>query len=318
MINVQELHWSERPLTPAEKLLGATFGMRGGHDEFHDKPWVTLINDNVDINAAIHSVLESLTPRESLILTLRFGLNGDPPLTLEATGKIDGVTRERIVQIESKALRKLRHPTRARQLRPYLVDYDSHDEQAALARRELYESIRDSLPNLTLQQARGFARRCTREYLAQALKAAKEADFKTLNRAIVNSCYLFPNDQDCLLCDQPALPSIDWCLEHIDQLDHPRRIVVVCTFCHKKFLRRQSLVIPRMNSYCSRACFINDGTRKHKRAGQTFGARVDVICNTCGATNSRHLSSIDGQKHFYCNMECMRRRGQTAKAEGRE
>jgi RNA polymerase primary sigma factor len=67
----------------------------------------------------INSVLDELTEREKRILELRFGLNGEYPRTLEEVGKEFNVTRERIRQIEGKALRKLRHPSRSRKLRSY-------------------------------------------------------------------------------------------------------------------------------------------------------------------------------------------------------
>ena len=66
------------------------------------------------------SVLRSLTPREERVITLRFGLDDGRPRTLEELGKEFNVTRERIRQIEAKALRKLRHPSRAKRLRDYL------------------------------------------------------------------------------------------------------------------------------------------------------------------------------------------------------
>ena len=66
------------------------------------------------------SVLKSLTPREERVITLRFGLDAGRPRTLEELGKEFNVTRERIRQIEAKALRKLRHPSRAKRLRDYL------------------------------------------------------------------------------------------------------------------------------------------------------------------------------------------------------
>lgn len=66
-------------------------------------------------------VLETLTPREQAVLRLRFGLDDEKTRTLEEVGKEFGVTRERIRQIQAKALRKLRHPSRSKQLKSYLV-----------------------------------------------------------------------------------------------------------------------------------------------------------------------------------------------------
>lgn len=68
----------------------------------------------------VEDVLSTLSPREARILRLRFGLHNGRPYTLEEVGQKFGLTRERIRQIEGKALRRLRHPRRARQLRDYL------------------------------------------------------------------------------------------------------------------------------------------------------------------------------------------------------
>ncbi|HEX7568423.1 MAG TPA: sigma-70 family RNA polymerase sigma factor [Anaerolineaceae bacterium] len=68
----------------------------------------------------VEEVLDTLPPRETRILRLRFGLEDGKNYTLEEVGEKFGLTRERIRQIESKALRRLRHPRRARQLRDYL------------------------------------------------------------------------------------------------------------------------------------------------------------------------------------------------------
>ncbi|HHV62020.1 MAG TPA: RNA polymerase sigma factor RpoD [Firmicutes bacterium] len=68
----------------------------------------------------LEDVLETLTPREEKVLRLRFGLDDGRSRTLEEVGQIFGVTRERIRQIEAKALRKLRHPSRSRKLKDYL------------------------------------------------------------------------------------------------------------------------------------------------------------------------------------------------------
>ncbi|OGD82876.1 RNA polymerase sigma factor RpoD [Candidatus Curtissbacteria bacterium RBG_13_40_7] len=68
----------------------------------------------------IREMLETLSPREAKVLEYRFGLEDGKQRTLEEVGKEFGVTRERIRQIEAKAVRKLRHPTRAKKLRDYL------------------------------------------------------------------------------------------------------------------------------------------------------------------------------------------------------
>ena len=72
------------------------------------------------LSEKVEEVLESLPPREARILKLRFGLENGRTYTLEEVGQKFGLTRERIRQIESKALRRLRHPRRARQLKEYL------------------------------------------------------------------------------------------------------------------------------------------------------------------------------------------------------
>jgi RNA polymerase primary sigma factor len=68
----------------------------------------------------LNDVLDTLTPREAMVLRLRFGLDDGRQRTLEEVGKEFEVTRERIRQIEAKALRKLRHPSRSKKLRDFL------------------------------------------------------------------------------------------------------------------------------------------------------------------------------------------------------
>jgi RNA polymerase primary sigma factor len=65
-------------------------------------------------------VLHTLSGREKQVIEMRFGLKDGQPRTLEEVGKTFGVTRERIRQIESKTLSKLRHPSRSQKLRDYL------------------------------------------------------------------------------------------------------------------------------------------------------------------------------------------------------
>ena len=73
------------------------------------------------LKGQLSGVLDTLSPRERKVLELRFGLEDHQPRTLEEVGKVFGVTRERIRQIEAKALRKLRHPSRSKRLKDYLM-----------------------------------------------------------------------------------------------------------------------------------------------------------------------------------------------------
>jgi RNA polymerase primary sigma factor len=75
---------------------------------------------HADMRLAIHQALEALSPREAKVLRMRFGLDTVSDHTLEEVGRQFDVTRERIRQIESKAMRKLMHPSRADKLRPFL------------------------------------------------------------------------------------------------------------------------------------------------------------------------------------------------------
>ena len=74
---------------------------------------------NINLRDMTQQVLNTLTPREERIIKMRFGLEDDTEHTLEEVGQTFGVTRERIRQIEAKALRKLRHPSRNRRLRAF-------------------------------------------------------------------------------------------------------------------------------------------------------------------------------------------------------
>jgi RNA polymerase primary sigma factor len=75
---------------------------------------------NLSLKEQTSSVLKTLTPREEKVIKMRFGLDDGSEHTLEEVGQSFAVTRERIRQIEAKALRKLRHPSRSRKLRAFL------------------------------------------------------------------------------------------------------------------------------------------------------------------------------------------------------
>ena len=88
----------------------------------NDKSLVEIV-ENDEMTALVNKAMKTtLTDRKLKVLQLRFGFDNDEPRTLEEVGKKFGVTRERIRQIEAKALRKLRHPSRSKKLKDYMGD----------------------------------------------------------------------------------------------------------------------------------------------------------------------------------------------------
>ena len=77
-------------------------------------PTETVVNN--DLKEQVREILKTLTPREEKVLKMRFGIDVSSEHTLEEVGRDFGVTRERVRQIEVKALRKLRHPSRSKKL----------------------------------------------------------------------------------------------------------------------------------------------------------------------------------------------------------
>src|SRR5690625_3085007 len=100
----------------------------GDDDDSHLGDFIEDFNTTSPVDSALHGsmqevvkeVLDSLTPREAKVLRMRFGIEMSTDQTLEEVGKQFDVTRERIRQIEAKALRKLRHPSRADKLKSFL------------------------------------------------------------------------------------------------------------------------------------------------------------------------------------------------------
>jgi RNA polymerase primary sigma factor len=100
----------------------------GDEEDSHLGDFIEDKNTLVPLDAAIQGnlreattrVLSSLTPREERVLRMRFGIGMNTDHTLEEVGQQFSVTRERIRQIEAKALRKLKHPTRSRQLKSFI------------------------------------------------------------------------------------------------------------------------------------------------------------------------------------------------------
>ncbi len=127
-------------------------------DFIEDKNAISPIESVIFANLKdqTRKVLKTLTPREELVLKMRFGVGDGSEHTLEEVGRSFNVTRERIRQIESKALRKLRHPSRATKLKPFLDNTAKPGAKPASARRagELLRAGR-ALAGAGAQPARG-------------------------------------------------------------------------------------------------------------------------------------------------------------------
>ena len=92
----------------------------GDFIEDNDSPSPSELAAYTLLREQLEEIIQTLTPREAKVLRLRFGLEDGKARTLEEVGKEFNVTRERIRQIEAKALRKLRHPSRSKKLIDYL------------------------------------------------------------------------------------------------------------------------------------------------------------------------------------------------------
>jgi RNA polymerase primary sigma factor len=130
-------------------------------------------------------VLDTLTPREAKVLRMRFGIEMNTDHTLEEVGKQFDVTRERIRQIEAKALRKLRHPSRSEKLRSFLEQYlkangQRFDSEIAAATGLSLAKVRRSISDLS---ARGEISKCSVTRFSTDGEAVKSKPCSAASRA---------------------------------------------------------------------------------------------------------------------------------------
>jgi RNA polymerase primary sigma factor len=127
----KEMHFSTDRIRKILKMMQEPVSLASPIGEEDDSTLEDFIEDKNSPNPVaktqqyrlqleLQKVLNTLTPREAEIISLRYGIGIGYPSTLEEVGKKFGVTRERVRQIEAKAIRKLRHPSRSKSLREYL------------------------------------------------------------------------------------------------------------------------------------------------------------------------------------------------------
>ena len=92
----------------------------GDFVEDNDTPDPEEVAAQLLLRRDLDELLEELPPREMRVLQLRYGLDGGDPMTLKEVGRKMGITRERVRQVEAKAIRKLQHPVRARKLEGFM------------------------------------------------------------------------------------------------------------------------------------------------------------------------------------------------------
>lgn len=117
VVNIMKV--AERPVS-LETPIGEEESQLGDFIEDDNLETPTESISHIMLKQGLLDILETLTPREQEVLTLRFGLDNGSPRTLEQVGKVFDLTRERIRQIEAKALQKLRHPSRSKKIRDFL------------------------------------------------------------------------------------------------------------------------------------------------------------------------------------------------------
>ncbi|MDQ0665409.1 RNA polymerase primary sigma factor [Arthrobacter ulcerisalmonis] len=157
---VERLLSLDRPIRSLDYLVPDG---KGGLEPLGDQlidPWHVDVLDRIakeQLKAQVHAVLDTLTEREAGVIAMRFGIDDGEEKTLDAIGKVYGVTRERIRQIESKTMKLLRHPSRSQVLKEFL--YTCKDEPSRSAgtdsETDLSEPVSDVIETTT-SQSRGI------------------------------------------------------------------------------------------------------------------------------------------------------------------
>jgi len=289
------------------RLLSAIFGE--SLFAFGDKPyWNTTNRAGESITQAIDKALKTLKPREERVLEFRFPVDGAGGRTLSSASEAFGVTRERIRQIEIRALIKLRHPTRSLPLREFQRQYLRSDMHAIIAREDLYihmmTKVDISLDTVRRNLAYQVAMRTQRWNLAATLRASEKADLSEVSKLLSLGCIREIELTSCPLCEAPAIPPSEWCLQHLGEKS---RVTLKCDGCGELFTRYPGALLSTFRTaerkgkekkglFCTRKCYYANAARlgfyanrpssvaKRKRDGQSL--RDSIMKQAADAANA--------------------------------
>jgi hypothetical protein len=225
------------------------------------EPIVWEDEDGHTLMWGIRQALWTLPASRAKVLIRNYGLHSGSPETLKVIGERIGKSSQRVAQIRNSGLRRLRHPTRTKILKPFIYDYNASDKRAGIARWELHNLLSDVYPK---QFAYDLVMRLRRRYMADAFRAVKSNAFRQLGRLVAYSCSLQLGT--CDLCGDPSLPSSNWCLAHLDLRN---KIVAICDGCGIKFARDPSQLLgfsrhhgrTQHAIFHDKQCFFKHGSR---------------------------------------------------------
>lgn len=283
--------------TAAEKVVRAIFGHRPNF-YIEWEGYYPDINGHT-LEEYLAFLLDStMSEREAIVIRARFGLVTGRSQDLQGVGRLLGVTRERIRQIEAKALRKLRAPVRSQYLRPFFYELNEADEEACNLRHSIYLKLGahyrggSLIPNLIAHQLQ-------RKALAQVEQLIDETDWKEINRIAHYGCTVVEElPKVCALCEEPTLPPFEWCIIHIKT--GGKLFPLICDGCGIQFTRRvvqqtgftRSYGRTQKKVFHNKACMsanIGDLLRGVPRAGRRTR---DIECPYCKAVPGENCKTI--------------------------
>ncbi len=247
------------------KIVRSVFGeSHSSYIGYADWPALSSNIQSSQAERIVVAALMTLSAREATILQYRYGLQGEELHTLKDASQHFRITPERIRQIETKGLRKLRHPSRSRKLKGLLYWPTSTDERVVFARQELHKRLKLIYGReLSKTIAVSIHRRHLRSAFVAIMTTSDKLEIrKKIGKLMADSCTVYEAEYGCLFCGLPIgtqqLRERQFCSQRCKWAYG--KIEVICDWCGKLFKRSVSLVIRRLTiekragSFCSATC----------------------------------------------------------------